>query len=268
MRFSLRALFVLALSALASSSHAQQPAATQTAPSALQRDPQALSILSRSFAAMGGNNVSAIHDTVLQVQVTSADPTGQRTYSGTLKTLAGGMLREDLNLPEGPAVLVQRGGIAQSSQSALPAKLAGAKSLADAGITHIPVFSILKDWADPSLRVEYVGLEKLDAAQAYHVRVHRTPDPKIAGSEFSSQVEFFIDAESFLVSRLIYSMHPATNLAISEPVEVRYQDFRLFSGILVPFQVSSFVRGHLLSSYTVTSFAANQNLSDADFQFK
>jgi hypothetical protein len=243
------------------------PSSAQQVQQTVPRDPNAATVLARSYAAMGGAAASTLHDTVLQIEVTSSDPNGQKTYRGTIKTLAGGMLREDLALPEGPSTVIQRGSVAASSAVQSEPQSQG-KQLVDAGITHIPVFSILKDYANSAIQLEYVGLESFGTTQVHHIRLRRTADPTLPGSELSAPVEFYIDSQSLLVLRLVYSVHPPSNLAISEPAELRYADYRPVSGILVPFQVSTFVRGNLLSAYRVLSFAVNQNLSDADFQFK
>jgi hypothetical protein len=246
---------------------ASTPSSAQQVQQTVQRDPTAATILARSYAAMGGVAASALHDTITQIEVTSSNPNGQKTYRGTIKTLVGGMLREDLALPDGPSTVIQRGSVAAASDVQSEPQSKG-KQLADAGITHIPTLSILKDFANSAIQLEYVGLESLDTAKVHHIRLRRTADPTLPGSELSSPVELYIDSQTLLVLRLVYSVHPPSNLAISEPVELRYADYRPVSGILVPFQVSTFVRGNLLSAYRVLSFAVNQNLSDADFQFK
>ena len=68
---------------------------------ALQRDPQAATLLARSFAAMGGANLPAIQDTQATAQVTAMQDGTPATSATTFKTLGTRMLRIESDTPAG-----------------------------------------------------------------------------------------------------------------------------------------------------------------------
>jgi hypothetical protein len=139
--------------------------------------------------------------------------------------------------------------------------------VAGAGITHIPLLSILSDWNDPTMSLEHIGLEKLGDTPVHHVRI--TP-PKEDGApkELESPCDIFLDQQSFLPLRLIYLTRPPANLRVSAPVEVIYSDYRAVAGIAVPHQVRYTVRGQFLREYRVTSFAVNRGAQASDFELR
>ena len=232
-----------------------------------RRDLQALVILQTSFAAMGGGNLVAIRDTEILAQVTAPRDDGMAMSAVKMWTLGTRNLRIESTSADGPAVLVVNEQAASMKAGGEAAQFIPRRSVANGGITHIPLLSILSDWSDPSTQLEYVGIEKLGNSPVHHVRITQ-PVPADVPKEVESPCEIFIDSQSLLVVKLVYLMRPPENLRISVPVEVTYSDYRPTAGIAVPFQIRYTLRGQLLRQYQVTSFAVNRGAQASDFDVK
>ncbi len=259
MRFLRPRSIVLASLLLSVSVAAQQPA---------PRDPQAVALLASSFAAMEGQNLPVIQDTQATVQLTVLRDRKPVSAPATLKTLGKDMLRVESESLEGKSVFVMNGqGAAMKVGFEEPQRIPR-MSVAGVGITHVPVLSILADWADPGIKLEYLGAEKEEAGAYHHVRMQRRLADGHSLGEYESPCDIYLDPLTFLVAKLVYSVRPPANLLLSEPIEVHYGEYRNVSGILVPFHVTYTLKGQLLSEYRITSFAVNQRPSETDFEVK
>ena len=236
-------------------------AAAQSPP---QRDAQAVLVLSQSVDTLGGRNLGAIRDTYAELTVKTRDGDQFSYYSATLKTLGNKKWRIESQDPQGPSVFIVNDGRGQLAAGAETESFSGL-SVAEAGNWLIPLFSILSDWRDPNLRIEYQGAEQ--GGSIHHIRVQRVTENK-GWEEVFRPSDLYLDAQTLLPVKLTYSLHPPANLLVDIPVEVEYSQYRNISGILVPFHVTYSIRGRLMLEYNFTSFAVNQGASEADFALR
>lgn len=99
------------------------------------------------------------------------------------------------------------------------------------------------------------------------VRLFRkTKDVGLA--EVLQPCDVYLDTQTGLPVKLIFSAHPPENLLISFPVEIGYLDYRAFSGLLVPTRIRHSIQGQLVAELLVTQFSANTGVSPAEFQVR
>lgn len=254
----LRFAVVLAVSFLAF------PLSAQDSP---RREPQAVALLARSHAAMGGANLPAIRDTEFEADIVSSRPGSVSSIAVTVKTLGTNSLRIESNSSAGPSVFVVNNQRASARAGSGEIQFLSRASVANGGITQIPVLSVLSRWNEAGASLEYVGLEKLDGTEAHHVRL----TPPLAADfpkELQSPCEVYIDVQSLLVLKLVYLVRPPKNLKVSVPVEVVYSDYRAASGLVIPFQMKYTMRGQQLRQYRIKSFSVNQGAQPADFELR
>ncbi len=239
-----------------------QQTATPTTQSSTQRDPQALAVLTASFKVMNGSYLTLANDA--SFQITAASGTSDQSADGpiTLKAMGPKMWRMEADTPNGLSTFVVNGSNAASNlgtdqQSFL------AFSVAEVGNWFVPAFSIIGEYADPTLSVSYVGLE----GTMHHIQILRTSADPIL-QQILSPCDVFIDSATLLPVKLKYSLHPPADLGVRIPAQVDYSDYRLTSGVLLPYDVKFSIHQRLVTEYTVTNVSFNVGLSASDFAVK
>jgi hypothetical protein len=236
---------------------------TTTALAQVLQDAQAVTVLSSAYQAMGGSVVPTIQDTHTTVQVTGTDSNGNPVpESVTIETSGQNVNMQ--NLTAGVTVIVNGSqmSIATNSGTTVMPSL----SLGNAGVAHLPIFSALSDWANPQVILHYIGLEQIGGTTVHHIQMQRpfSPDAGIGG--YDQPLDFYIDAQSFLLLKLLYAQRAPSDLSIAVPLEADYSNYQQIAGIMVPMNLQYVSNGNVASSQVVTSFAVNQGTQPADFQ--
>ena len=238
-----------------------QPTAVAPQPVA-QQDPQALSLLSQSLAAMTKGR--PISDVKLQAQVTRTAGSETDTGSATLEAAGYDKSNTNFALTSGPRLEIRNG-------------TAGVKSAADA-VNHpiamhntwtaAPWFApalVIQSWVqDSSFSLAYAGLEDRDGSQVHHVHASRNlnADPQMTSL---SGMDLYLDPQSFLPASLAYNTHPDDDLGVNLAVQVTFASYQAFSGMLAPSRIQSFLQNSLLLDISVTAASANNGLAASDF---
>lgn len=252
-------LYVFLLALVCSSVHSQE---------ATRRDVQAATLLQLSFASMGGANLGSIRDTVANVEGTTLRQGERAAFTATFKTLGANAFRAETNSADGTTSWVFSDGKVLSRRGGGDVRSLSRMSAANGGITHIPVLSVFGEWVETRNAVEYVGLETIDGAEAHHIRLRRPwPGPN-GPPEEPPACDIFLDARTLLLIRLVYPMHSASNIRISEPVTMSYSNYRVISGLAIPHTVTQSIRGHVVSEFRVTRFAVNQGIAPSEFELR
>lgn len=249
--------------------HAQTPPSSlpsQSSPP--KRDPQALALLAGMHAAMGGPAAAQLRDTETQAQVTTPGLAGTSTTSSvTIRTLGLGSIRSERTTAQGLAVFTATASSSATQDSTGSVQQVSRSSLGNAGISHIPALSILAGWMNASMRAEYLGLETLGSASVHHIRITPALPPETP-KELESPCEIYVDAQSFLVAKLVYLVRRPENLRKTMPIEVTYSDYRNVAGIAIPFRVQYGQQGSVLSDYAVTSVSFNRGVAASQFELR
>lgn len=104
--------------------------------------------------------------------------------------------------------------------------------------------------------IKYVGKEKLDGTETYHLKITRN-DGNI--------IHYYLDAESLLVSKSV-SVRPIHG---SDPAETHtlYEDYHEVAGVLFPFQSRELARdGKHYELFIWDSIEANVPIDDSRFE--
>jgi hypothetical protein len=240
---------------------AQQTASSST---------QASQLLQRSLAALQGN--TPLTDVTLSGTARRIAGSDEDSGTGILKAIAGAA-RMDLSFSAG------RRSEVTNLTGATPA---GSWSATD-GIAHamsfhnlltepawfFPAFAISRRLSTTGYVVTYVGHETRNGQSVEHVSVSQTPaftdPPGAATIAHLTQVDFFLDASTFLPAAIAFNIHPDNNALLDIPVEIRFSDYRAVNGAQVPHHVQKFLNNSLILDFQADSVALNSGLSSVDF---
>lgn len=245
---------------------AQQPA---------QHDPQAAIILNQSYKAMGmvppvaGMVWTTSSGAPLQDSVATGTITFEDGTSGTIvvKSRGGSQLRNEVTRNGKQFTNVVGAGSGNRQQDGQKVDLPAWVSQYQRP-EHIPAFSRMADFVLANTVVAYIGLEDVAGRKAQHLRFSSLPTdgtpPEV--EELLSEFHVFVDAQSMLVSKTRGYLFSPEIIENRIPVENYYADYRLASGILVPYHITRYVSGTKYSEITFASVSINVGLADSDFQ--
>ena len=75
----------------------------------------------------------------------------------------------------------------------------------------------------------------------------------------------YLDSASLLPVAITFNLHPDVDAGTDIAAEVRFSDYRLVSGIRVPFHVQEFLNGGLVLDILISNVTVNLGLQDTDF---
>jgi hypothetical protein len=260
MRRSFAVAFLVVLSALPFSLFAQQSTQTATPP---QRDPQAVSVLQQSFAAMGG---ALPADSVATGTVTLVE--GSSTPEGTISISTRGIDQsiENITLPNDQRIVVYS-RLAAAETRAGKTKVAPLELALSSQTPDFPLPLIAWALTSPDASTSYVGLEQVNGESFHHIRIWNAlaSIPTMQSrAEFSIR-DIWIDATRFLPRKISYLRREAGGSVPRIPVEVSYTDYQQVSGILYPFQIQKNFNGTPWATIVITGVKLNTGLSDSNF---
>jgi hypothetical protein len=249
---------------LSSPLDAQQSSAAQSAQPILQR----------SLAALAG--AVPVSDVTLTGTVRRLAGSDDETGSITLKALATGEARMDSSFPSG-----QRSEIRATLESGPSGNWTGLDGALHEAAQHncwtdatwfFPAFLSAYS-GSASVQVTYVGSEAHNGAQSLHLRstVVVPGDPKGNPSAFVaglSQMDIFLDPQSYLPVAVDFNLHPDANGSSDIPVEIQYSNYQNVSGRHVPLRVQEYIQNGLYLDISISSATFGTGLSSSEFALK
>lgn len=235
------AVLLLLCLAIPATLAAQQPAslATIAQVSAAQprppvRDPQAVAILNKSLAAMGG----APADSVATGKITIV--AGSLTTQGTVRVLTRGLNQssEQIQTPDISSTVTYSSGKATEVQSSAASPLPLERAVTSQA-PEFPSALLSAALVNPDLAYQFVGIEAVDGIQAAHVRFWNTfsSDPDLQQLADFTTTDLWISAGSALPYKLSYTQHEGGGDAPQAPVDIYYSDYRTVNGVLYPYLI-------------------------------
>jgi hypothetical protein len=256
-----RFVFLFVLLTFAKSATAQQATASA---------PQATALLQQALTALSGSH--PLTDVTLTGTARRIAGSDDETGTVTVKALAAGAARMDLNLSSGPRSETM-------NISALPAGSwsgpdAVAHRIADHNLMLIdpawffPLFPISRGLAT-GYAATYIGQEARNGKSVQHIAITQTSGVQIPAGAPSlphlSQMDFFLDATTLLPAAATFNIHPDNDAGRDFPIEVQFSDYRNVNGVQIPFHVQKSLNNSLILDLQFSSAAVNTGFSAAEF---
>lgn len=232
------------------------------------RDPQALAILQQAFEALGGKSLLSIRDTRTAVNCWDSQDVSGPATPATIITRGTSDLRVDSQTSKGIASFAITDTSAGSREPGRNADIHPRESFGEFIITHIPELILQVQLANDVETVKYVGLEPDSNRAFHHIRIQGSLDSRAGLGSLDEPVDVFIDAQTLLPAKLIYSIRAPADLATVSRVQVEYADYRSVAGILLPYIVRYSADGSFLSEQHVISFDINVGTNGETFSLR
>jgi len=230
------------------------------------RDPQAVAVLQRSLAVMGGTIPA---DSMATGSVVLEE--GSTTEQGTIRILTKGLNQtlEEIETPEGRRRIVYSRGRAFQAEKGHSGELWPELVVSSQG-SSFPVAVVGSAFLNPDAAFRYLGLENLDGTQAHHIRFWNT-FPSQPGlqhlAEFSTK-DIWIDQVSSLPRRLSYFRRAALGSEGPVAIELSYANFQGIDGVLYPCRIEKSLNGTHWATIVIERVFINSGLTDTDFALR
>ena len=239
------------------------------AQSTVQRDSQALAIISQAIATVGSQDLlNSIQDFTETGTVTYYTQ-DQVTGDATIKTRGSNQFRVDANLSTGLRTIVvsaNSGAMIDAGGSSRPISGQSAADLPNIMSPYQPLIAAIQD---SSISIFYGGLVTHNGISAYDIRIQNSftaaqdPDGTRGAREAR---DFYIDSNALLVIAVSDQIHfGSDDMGLLH--EIDYSNYQAEAGVLMPLGVSESVGGTLDCSITIGQVVFNSGLTDNDFSW-
>jgi hypothetical protein len=238
------------------------PAFPQQTATTVQRDPQAVTVLNQSIAAMGG---SVPADSVATGTVTII--AGSRIDMGTIRILTRGSDQTSEQIQSqytNRSVTYSRGSareMVSATAHSLPLELVVTSQCLD-----FPLPILVGALSNQQTALEYVGSETLDGVSVHHIRFWNTfTETRLQHlAEFSTK-DIWLDAASSLPRKLAFVRRATRGGVPGILVTVSLSDYRAIGGVLYPFLIEMSLGGTPSVTVSIQQVLFGTGLSDSDF---
>jgi hypothetical protein len=239
-------------------------------PQTVQRDPQALTILTQVLNnAGGGTALAAIQDFTGAGSITYYWAGEEVQGTVTVKGRGIGQFRLDATLPMGARSFVTNNGAGSMIEVDGRTMLIPSNQAVNIGSSIIfPLGQLLVAQKDISWSVSYLGIVTHDGSQVHEIRLQKIStdnnNPYSSKSKLT-KTDFFIDPNTFL----ILSVQDKAYRKDGEPGdiihEMQFSSYETSNGILVPFSITELIGGQQTAKIQLNQITFNSGLTDADF---
>lgn len=232
-----------------------------TSPQAVQRDPEALRLLSQSYQRMGGANRSSIVDITARGQIfrpgNAAEPIG---------TFVGKVRGKDFSMEVTPNGQVTKYAVLNGSGSVM--KNGEVRVLANyntegLGLDILPLFARWTEFGASDAAVGPPAATQVDGAPCFEIHIVLSSQNALNDH---NKIVVLIDQTSGLVSSIKYSMTLGPHAQDKVPVENRFFEYQSFGQILVPIRITRYVNGMASAVLKIGDLRSNNGLADSDFR--
>lgn len=242
--------------------------AQQTSSPPVQRDPQAIAILTQALSAAGGVSPSSFSD---------FKGTGTITYfwagekvlgKATVRGRGVDQFRLDADMPDGKRSYAVSHGRGNFKDAANKTTEIPYHNTINAGIPIFPYPTIAAALSDPLTDITYIGLAEVGGRQVQQVRVQRTLPPERDPHGVLSKLmvtNYFTDSQTGLVVKISDKTHPVETLNINYLHDFELENYKNVNGINVPTVVREKIDRQLMWELHLETVSINAGLNDADF---
>ncbi|HKV78501.1 MAG TPA: hypothetical protein VJP02_10190 [Candidatus Sulfotelmatobacter sp.] len=249
---------------------ASLPVVAQQTSSAVQRDPQAITILTQALNVAGGAQILAgVQDFTGTGNVTYYSAGQQVQATVTVKGRGTSQFRRDATLPGGVSSAIVNNGTASVKESDGTVQTLVNQHADNIVSLNFPFPELAAALADPSVSIKHLGLVTKDGKQVHVVRLQETFPAKSDPSGMRSKLnqrDFFFDPSTFAVIGIQDKVPLKGHFDPRIPHEVVFSDYRRVNGILFPFSVMESIYGQRTFAMQLEQVRFNTGLTDSDFQ--
>ncbi|MGH9375611.1 MAG: hypothetical protein ACRD1J_05540 [Terriglobia bacterium] len=235
--------------------------------SGLVQEPAAVALVNQAVASAAG--AVPVHDITLEGTATYTSGSDIETGTATLEATSRDESLISINLSDGSREWIRQG----------PAGVwIGPDGQAHAMAIHncwmdaawfFPALSLEAASGNPAVGLSSAGPGTWQGASVERLQWSTVPpgQPAKVASAIQSlaATEISLDASSLLPVAIDFNLHPDEDAGRNLPVEIRFSDYRIVSGVRMPFHIQKYLQGGLLLDITVTSAAINTGLPDSVF---
>ena len=225
-------------------------------------DPQALALAAKALAALtGGLRVNGVTMNADAIWIAGSD-----NFTGTAVLQATGTSSQmDLNLSglqrsETRTVIAGVPSGTWVDGSAAPQPYALQNCLTDT-VWFFPSLSSLVQMANVTFVFSYIGTEQHGGVSVQHLRWSQTSSPADPRNLFNVQrlstTDIYLDSFTFLPAAIAYNVHPDNDIYKDIPVETRFANYQVVSGVQVPLHIQQSLNGGVVLDLTITSSVVN-----------
>jgi len=244
-------------------------AAQQTSSITVQRDQQALTVLAQVLKTAGGEAaINAIRDITASGTITYYWAGEEVQGTVTVKGRGTSQFRLDATLAKGVRSWTVNNGIGSIKEPDGTTTPIEHHNTVNAGNLTFPLAHLVAALQDSSTAILYIGLETREGQQVHHLREWKAYSPDSDPSGMRSRLtrkDFFVDPDKFVVVGILDMLHPKNRSNQDSPHEVRFSDYRLTNGVLVPFSITEIGVGQRISTIQFSQITFNSDLRDTDF---
>ena len=234
-------------------------------------DPQALSLVAQSVAAMTGK--AAITDVTITGNASWIAGSDRRSGSATLMARGTAESRVDLNLSGGTRSEIRndaagfpQGATIRADGTLIPSALHNCWINAS---WFFPALSFLNATSDRNLIFSYIGAENRAGVNVFHLRVFRylagQSPTQIALTRRLSAMDIYLDATSLLPRAFLFTRHSEDDALTDIAIAIVFSNYQTVNGVQVPLRVQRLVQNGLAVDLVLTGVTLNSGLPDSLF---
>src|SRR5579885_2922746 len=248
---------------------APPPISSQQKLASIQRDPQAITILTQALNAYGGASaISGILDFTA---------TGNITYywdeavQGNLTMQGRGLheLRVDASLPHGMHSSVTNANASFQKTPDGSVLQLPSQNIHKLTSAVFPAFYLFAAFHGASISITYGGQVAHNGEQAHDIVVQKifpaNGDPGGALGSIS-KAHIFIDPNSLMIKAVVDSAYRRDGGSGEFVHEIQFGGYQSVAGVFVPFSVGEFVAGQQTMGIQLNQVTFNSGLTDAAFE--
>ena len=244
--------------------------AQQTESFAPRRDSQAIQIANFAIAASGGlGQLNGLADLV---------ENGTITYNWANKDVRGPVriqeigatsIRLDASLDVGEHRWFSAAGIGKIEPAAGEARAIPYHCGITLGALTLPVLKLVEAVKDPAYEITYLGSVHEQGRELQHIHIRNdagSDDAERSVSQLEA-ADFLVDSGTYLIFRLQDVARSESNMFVSVPHFLEFSDYRLVSGVQMPFAIKESVNGAHTWSLQIEDAKTNTGLSQDALRF-